>query len=136
MNIEQFIDTCTERVIACITESKILDLDSIRRSVRAELSIGLNDVLRNEETELSYKQRKLMLELENWAITRERKRQINIEIQQIADKRKSLRFQASKLTNHQHYTQLRIFLKEHGQSDLLSDFDNTIGRTEPFSKIK
>lgn len=135
-NINEQIDYIASRICERIRDSRSLDLEDIKHFTKTIMTIGLSEVLRNEESQLAEEQRKLMAESSNPMTTSTRRRQINVRLQELGDKRKSLRYQTSKMENEDKYHRLRKFIKEKGHEELLPEFDNSCSQSRPFTKLK
>ena len=121
MTFEQQIDLCADKVCAAIRDNKMVDLDDIRRIIKTNMTLTMESMFYSEDQALADQQMRLLRERDNTPLAH-RRSQLNIQIQEIAQKRKAVRMKVGKMHDENQLILLKKFVTERYGPEVIKEF--------------
>ena len=134
MTFEEQINLCADKVCAAIRDNQIVDLEEIRRVIKTNMSLTMESMFYSEDQALADQQMRLLRERDNEP-TAYRRAQLNIKIQEIAQKRKAVRMKIGKMHDEHQLLLLKKFVTERFGNEVLTEF-YALHPFKPTTKIK
>jgi hypothetical protein len=122
MTFEEQINLCADKVCAAIRDNKMVDLDDIHRIIRTNMILTMEGMFYSEDQKLADDQMRLIRERDLNATTSRRRAELNIKIQEIAQKRKAVRMKIGKMHDEDQYLLLKKFIIERFGREVLDEF--------------
>lgn len=121
MTFEEQINLCADKVCSAIRDNQIVDLEEIRRVIKTNMSLTMESMFYSEDQALADQQMRLLRERDNEP-TAYRRAQLNIKIQEIAQKRKAVRMKIGKMHDEHQLLLLKKFVTERFGNEVLTEF--------------
>lgn len=134
MTFEEQINFCADKVCSAIRDNQIVDLEEIRRVIKTNMSLTMESMFYSEDQALADQQMRLLRERDNEP-TAYRRAQLNIKIQEIAQKRKAVRMKIGKIHDEHQLLLLKKFVTERFGIEVLTEF-YALHPFKPTTKIK
>lgn len=134
MTFEEQINLCADKVCSAIRDNQIVDLEEIRRVIKTNMSLTMESMFYSEDQALADQQMRLLRERDNEP-TAYRRAQLNIKIQEIAQKRKAVRMKIGKMHDEHQLLLLKKFVTERFGNEVLTEF-YALHPFKPTTKIK
>ena len=135
MTFEEQINLCADKVCAAIRDNKMVDLDDIRRIIRTNMILTMEGMFYSEDQKLADDQMRLIRERDLNATTSRRRAELNIRIQDIAQKRQAVRMKIGKMHDENQLLLLKKFVTERFGNEVLTEF-YALHPFKPTTKIK
>ena len=134
MTFEEQINLCADKVCSAIRDNQIVDLEEIRRVIKTNMSLTMESMFYSEDQALADQQMRLLRERDNEPKAY-RRAQLNIKIQEIAQKRKAVRMKIGKMHDEHQLLLLKKFVTERFGNEVLTEF-YALHPFKPTTKIK
>ena len=134
MNMQEFIDNVSDRIVDYLRDNKTQDMQEVRNIIALHFTDGLSQVFYSEDDEIVKKMTKLIKERDSVYISSRRNAEINAELLKLSQKRKMIRKKAAEIKDASQFVRLIRYLRKNA-SDLLDSFYETEPKQEPFKKL-
>ena len=134
MNIQEFIDSVSNKIVDYLRETKMQDMQEVRNIISLHFSDGLTKVFYSEDEEIVRKMEALIKERDTIYRSRRRNKEINAELLTLSQRRKVIKKRASEAMDARQCVRPIKFLR-HNYSTILDEFYETEPKKEPFKKL-
>lgn len=134
MNIQEFIDNVSGKVIDYLRDNKIQDMQEVRNLIALHFSDGITQLFYDEDEHIVRQMEKLTKERNTLYKSSKRNSEINAELLRLSQKRKSIKKRAHETMDARDFVLLLQWLRQN-HPDILDAFHETQPKKKPFAKI-
>lgn len=135
MNIQEFIDNVSDKIVEYLRDNKIQDMQEVRNLISLHFSDGITQLFYNEDEHIVRKMESLIRERDTIYKSPKRNSEINAELLKLSQKRKSIKLKAHETRDARTFISLLQWLRENHPS-ILDAFNETQPKAKPFAKIQ
>lgn len=134
MNIQEFIDNVSDKVVDYLRDNKIQDMQEVRNIISLHFSEGLIKAFHKEDEEIVNEMARLIEERDSSYSSSRKNAEINARLMKLSQKRKTIRINAAEARDAKTLVRMIRFLKANAPL-VLNAFYEQEPKEKPFKKI-
>lgn len=134
MNIQEFIDNVSDKVVDYLRENKTQDMQEVKNIISLHFSDGLIKAFYNEDEEIVNEMERLTREKVSVYSSSKRNAEINARLMKLAQRRKAIRINSAEARDAKTLVRMIRFLKANAPL-VLAAFYEQEPKEKPFKKV-
>lgn len=135
MNIQEFIDNVSDRIIDYLRDNKTQDMQEVRNLISLHFSDGIAQLFYDEDEYIVRQMEALIKVRDTLYKSSKRNSEINAELLRLSQKRKSIKKKAHETMDARDFVLLLQWMRQN-HPDILDAFHETQPKKKPFAKVK
>ena len=134
MNIQEFIDNVSEKIVDYLRDNKTQDMQEVRNIISLHFSDGLIKAFYNEDEEIVNEMERLTIERASVYSSSKRNAEINARLMKLSQRRKAIRINSAEARDAKKLVRMIRFLKANAPLVLDAFYDQE-PKDKPFKKV-